>query len=236
MSQRITRGNKVKTTELLMDLSNDFQTQMSSFKDELQKKLESGESSTGSLSKEHKIYVQELLLKFDVFEKNIFQRLKLIEKQINNKCDVIEQRLYNKHLVLYGLQEEDGEVLLDLIPKVFLKHLKISNLDKNDLSDAYRLGKKSEKVRPVIIEFLRMWQRNLVFTNKSKFKGSKMYMNEMLIKPKLLLFNEVKEIYKNKCFTLNGRIVVNLNNKMNFIDTQDDFIRFKDLSNIYLIN
>lgn len=173
MSQRITRGNKVKTTELLMDLSSDFQTQMSSFKDELQKKLESGESSTGSLSKEHKIYVQELLLKFDVFEKNIFQRLKLIEKQIHNKCDVIEQRLYNKHLVLYGLQEEDGEVLLDLIPKVFLKHLKISNLDKNDISDAYRLGKKGEKVRPVIIEFLRMWQRNLVFTNKSKFKGSK---------------------------------------------------------------
>ena len=52
----------------------------------------------------------------------------------------------------------------------------------------------------------------------------------MLVKSKLQLFNELKEIYKNKCFTIKGRIAFPLNNKLYFIDSQTDFDKLKELS------
>lgn len=233
MSQRTTRSNKKdnSTADMLKNLSNDFQTQMCSFKNELQKKLDSAESSSGGAVQDvQKIYMQELMSKFVSFENNISLRLKLLEEQIINQCDILEQKSYENNLILHGLPEVVGDSLLQEVLHVFSNQLKITNLDMKDISVAYRLGKKSDKPRPVVIVFLRVWQRNLVFSNKSKLKGSKLFMSEMLVKSKLRLFNEVKEIYKNKCFTITGRIAVILNNKLHFIDSQIDFNKLKELS------
>ena len=154
-----TRSNKKdnNTADMLKNLSKDFQTQMCSFKNELQKKLDGAESSNsgGAVQDVQKIYIQELMSKFVNFENNIYLRLKMLEEQINNQCDMLEQELYENNLILHGLPEVDGDTLLQEIFDVFSNQLKITNLDKKDISDAYRLGTKCDKLRPVVFVFLR---------------------------------------------------------------------------------
>lgn len=234
MSQRSTRSNKkeVKAADMLKDLSSEFQTQMSMFKSDLKQKLSGESTSAAKLNDMHKNELLELLHKFETFEKNMSTKLQELEEHINTQYSVMEQKFCSKNIILYGLSEAENEnaLLIDNILEICLTKLKIEDLDKKDISEVYRLGKKSsDKVRPVAIVFLRMWQRNLVFTNKSKLKGSKLFMSEMLVKTKLALYNEVREIFKNKSFTIQGRIAVHINNKLYYVDTKYDLSKLMDM-------
>jgi len=66
-----------------------------------------------------------------------------------------------------------------------------SDLSVNKIDYCHRIGKRnSTKSRPVIIKFLSFKDRDMVFKNKKKLKGTQYIVKEDLTKVRLEVFNE----------------------------------------------
>lgn len=79
----------------------------------------------------------------------------------------------------------------------------------------------------MVVEFVCQWLRDAVFTRKSKLKGSRVVIVEMLVNKKLNLFRKVREKFKNSSWTVKGNIKVMINNKILQIDGLEQLDQLK---------
>lgn len=214
------------------ELSNRFQREMDQFKSEL------SQAQGIDLSGEGNSSLEDLSVKFTDFQKTINRELEVMRGQISllvaslgevkDSIDTINRGRCKNSLLVYGIKEEKDENFSSLIERT-LQTLNVSLaaknivLNKNLLSDCYRYGKRRKSGnRPVLLEFTQTWNRNNIYFSKSAFKGSKVVITELLAGSCYAIYREAKKLHGNNCWTVNGRVFVNVNGEKRMVRSLDD--------------
>lgn len=216
------------------EITNSFQRQMDDFKNQ----LALARGAEGSL--DGKSMIGELSHRFAVFENSVAADLEMIKVQISQLCtsvemlnksvDVSNGRFCRNKLLVYGLKEaasESSSELVDKIVRILNSTLGSKNIaiNKEQIVDCYRYGKNhnnSDKHRPVLLEFVHLWRRNLIFFNKSLFKGSKLVIAELLVGQRYDIYREARKRFRGNCWTVNGNIFICINGVKRLIRSLSD--------------
>ena len=151
-------------------------------------------------------------------------QVELLQKETDGlrvKLDDLEQQSKLNQLRIYGLSENNG---LQLVAQVSqMCDLKLNLKDIMPVH-CYRMGSyKNNKERAVIAVFDSLQQRNAVFQNKKKLRGTKIAIVEELTKPRHELLSLAKEkLGKNMVWTMGGRILTKHNNKKIWLKNESD--------------
>ena len=163
-----------------------------------------GEQSLADLSKSVKFITD----KFDEYEKEREEKNEIIKKlnekvsALTEKSKVLEesidqQRQYSRRncLLIHGVEENSNEDTDKLV------------LDKNDLEinltevaidRTHRIGdpkKKKKKAQPIIVKFVRYYDRKEVFSEKKYLKGKSISITESLTSFRMKKLEEAREKY-----------------------------------------
>lgn len=211
--------------EQIKNLGDRFQSEMDIFR----KELERARGSTGTTGIAGENAIDTLLERFLHFEATVTAELKRIGDRVETMSsslaslqmavDATEQKALKSGLLVYGIEESSGSTsAADLIAKTLTclnKHLSARNVNicEADISNAYFFGRKgnTDKPRPVLLEFTRIWCRDLLYFNKSAFKGSKIVISEVLTRSRHVMYLEAKRKFGKNCWTVNGSIFVHIN-------------------------
>lgn len=151
-------------------------------------------------------------------------KITALEKQMSNiqdenedlkiKIDNLEQQSKCNQLRVFGVPEGNNEKLDVTIKEIFENKMDTSGCQ---LDHCFRLGpfrKDAKHPRPILVTFSDVQQRNMVFRNKSKLKGSKVAITEELTRARYELLISCKEKFgKEKVWTSGGNIYTNINGK-----------------------
>lgn len=143
---------------------------------------------------ENKAYIEELKKKVCSLEKenqNIKQTVKTLEKKSKRN-----------NIIIFGIEENENEDTINEAVTNINRKLNLS-LEKTDINNGFRIGKKVEnKIRPIILELLRGHTKYTILNNCHKLKGQNISIARDLIKEELqeqkTLRNHLKEAKENK--------------------------------------
>ena len=164
------------------------------------------------------------------------KRLRDIIEKLELQLDDNEQRSRNGCLVIHGVPENDSEDTDDLVLDVINNSLELGNIDLNDIQRSHRLGPKknsrntrssstNNRPRPIILRFTSYRERDKVFRNKSKLKGSKVLITENLTRRRYELLQATLAKYgKGNTWTRDGRILTKVGERIVNINKMDDLI------------
>lgn len=122
--------------------------------------------------------VNSLTERFD----NIEQKNKLLEKKIDDqhtRINYLERQLRRRNIVLFGLEEEENSYheLEEKIIKIITTYLEVE-CNFNNIEATRRLGKKGEKVRPVVVTLNTMGLKIKILKNKFRLNNTTYYIKE----------------------------------------------------------
>lgn len=212
------------------DISRNLYKDLKDIKEEFQKSVSTGNNNTNQI---------DLITKLEIFENKANNEFELLQKElqllhettktIQENTDSLLQSTHNKKILLHGIDEGDEKnIYEDVINE--LKNYNV-NVIKEDVCNAYRLGKKlANKKRPVVLEFLHQWRRDDIFYNKSTLKGSSILITEMLTKSNYKRFQECFKRFKKDCWTLHGKTVVKVRDKKIIISNDDELRKLLNLN------
>ena len=148
--------------------------------------------------------------KFDEYKKDRKEkeeRIKALEdclinmsKQVNSlsgQIDKQEQYLRHNCLLVHDIPENKTEKTDDLCLPMINEHIELS-ITEADIECADRIGKPrdaGQKLRPVIVKFVRYNDRKNVFNRKKKIKGKNAAITESLTATQMKKLKEAREIY-----------------------------------------
>ncbi|XP_045508559.1 uncharacterized protein LOC123704289 [Colias croceus] len=113
---------------------------------------------------------------------NLEIKNELLEKKIEDQSKTVsnlERQLRRKNLVLFGVEEEEKsyEELEIIVMNIINTYIRIS-CDTNNIEAVRRLGKKGEKVRPIVITFNTLGFKLKVQKNKHYLQNTSYYLKE----------------------------------------------------------
>ena len=126
-----------------------------------------------------------------------------INKQVIDIADSVdsnEQHNRNIYLILRGVPEEDeDEETTSTFVDILNKHLP-TKLVPADISRSHRLGKKSNKARPIIARFARETKKMEIFRMKKHLKGKGVSLAENLTKKRVDLVKQASIALDTKMY------------------------------------
>ena len=141
--------------------------------------------------------------KLERLEFQLHSRTEKVE-ELKTKVDEIEQKQFERNVRIVGLPEDhDGESDLDTIQQLARKELHF-NLNRSDVRDIYRVGKKSNKKkhRDVIIKFKQKTVRDQFYQNRKnivqKEGEDQIYINDHLTENRANIFFAARKLVKGK--------------------------------------
>jgi len=157
---------------------------------------------------------------------------------LQDQHDALEQYIRRPCLIIKGLKETPKEDLLSAVPSLFANKLGI-NISSKDLVAVHRLPNhrkdnktsNSSERQPsspaaVIVKFLYMRDRDNVFFNKKKLKGTDFIISENLTQKRSALLKSVCDLSFTS-WTYNGDIfVLDKNNKRRKVKNIQDLERY----------
>ncbi|KAG6448447.1 hypothetical protein O3G_MSEX005486 [Manduca sexta] len=154
--------------------------------------------------------------------KNLELKNELLEKTIeeqNNKINNLERQFRRRNLILFGVEESEKsyDELERIVLNIINSYTKIS-CDTSNIEAVRRLGRKGEKVRPIVITFNTLGFKLKIQKNKHCFQNTSYYLKEdypmeILIKRKELQVQLQKEQDAgNTAFIKYDKLII-LNNK-----------------------
>lgn len=171
--------------------------------------------------------------KFLVLFREVMEGLTKVEERL----DEVEQYSRRNCLLIHGVEEKDGEDILQKVLVIFKEKIKV-DVQEHHIDRLHRIGKPRNMAdiikrghRPIIVKFVSYVQRNLVFSNKKNLKGCKIGVTESLTSNRLNILNSAKEKFnKSNVWTFDGKVVVLVNKNKNYISTH------RELSELILKN
>lgn len=150
-------------------------------------------------------------------------------KDLEQKADEQEQYSRRNSLRIFGLAETEKEDTLSVAMDLFQNQMGL-DIDVSGIDRVHRIGRKGERVRPVIVKFTSYRMRNMVFRSKSRLKADrtkKIFINEDLTKFRSELFFKTRQLKKKQqiadCWTFDGRVLLkNSRGVVTAINSQDD--------------
>ncbi|KAJ0180205.1 hypothetical protein K1T71_003609 [Dendrolimus kikuchii] len=204
--------------DTMSQLVTSFKQRMDNFEGELQK----GHSSTT---------LSSLAAEFSTFKVFTLNTLKVLQSQIEllqQSTDNMEMYSRRKILLIHGVKEDKQEDLVDIVSKLVISKLKLDDFSREHIRRCHRMGKPpstSKKPRPILLKLSDISLRNLVWSAKSKLKGSGVTVSEFLTKMRHNTFMEARKRFGiSKCWTQNGTIFVTA--------ADDNRFRIKQLSDL----
>ncbi|VDI24352.1 Hypothetical predicted protein [Mytilus galloprovincialis] len=201
--------NRIEQVERCTQLiSNEFDTQkkkLSEFKtelDKISKQLKSSKTSADSVDKKVSESLEEM-------------------KKENDKLKVdltdVQFKSMRNNLIFYNIDESEEENCTETVMTFCEENLKIEQVaTKIKVTDAYRLGKKSDKTRPILVKFHSFENRDFVKRNAKQLKGSPYGISEQLPreilkrrKEKLPILKDLRERLNLKAYFVKDKIYVN---------------------------
>ena len=178
-----------------------------------------GEKQLDDLTKS----VNLISTKFDEYEKDRkehIETIKNLKKEVNNLSDRLEnaekrledQEQYSRRncLLLHGIEETDKEDTDQLVLDVINKDMEI-DLPISAIERTHRIGnpkQKRKKSRPIIVKFVRYYDRKNIYVNKKCLKGKGVSVTESLTKFRMTKLLEAREIHGfSNVWTIDGRIM-----------------------------
>lgn len=143
--------------------------------------------------------------------------------RLNNKIDDLEQYQRRQCLRIFGVKEEQAEdtdkIATDVAGRIGVE-LSITDIDRS-----HRIGKKSDKPRPIIVKFISYRKRREVFTNKKNLRGTGVTVREDLTRARHLLLKECITKYGlTNVWTQDGDIIIKLGDRKHRVKCQEDMI------------
>lgn len=153
-----------------------------------------------------------------------------INTQLVSRVEELEQKIKLSQLRMYGVKEKKGENITDVVNNLLEEKGIVEQKGDIQIVSCYRIGtvkSGSKKPRPVILKFSAEYQRNIVFYNKKKLKGSKITLTEDLTKPRYnLLLKAKEEIGKENVWSQDGNICIKFNGQKHVIKTELELQEF----------
>ena len=137
---------------------------------------------------------------------------------LEERVDECEQYSRRNCLVIHGVAElPQKEDCVQMAINVFEKNLGVT-IPMDRIDRAHRLGKIQQRTaasvvkegrRPIIVKFISYYDRNLVFTNKKKLKGTKLLITESLTVKRInIMTAAVSKFGRSNVYSYDGRIYV----------------------------
>lgn len=130
--------------------------------------------------------IADLSLHFNKQLSEIASEVKTVKTEnalLETRLRTAERQLKRNNLIVYGIVEEDGETQADILKSfttLLGEKLQI-NLSNKDFSNCFRLGKKGNRSRPILIEVLSNFSKQLIIRQRAKLRGTNIFINEDLI-------------------------------------------------------
>ncbi|CAH1153920.1 unnamed protein product [Phaedon cochleariae] len=166
--------------------------------------------------------VEELGSKLDkevLVLKNKIREVEETNRDLQKRLDTAERKLKYKNLIFFGINEqqfETDEHILQSIKTIIIDNLGIQNFYvSSEIANAYRLGRKTVKSRPLLVEFVSNFTKKVVVSKRSQLKGRKIFIAEDLTEKerieRKILVEAVKRARSNRinAFLRGNKLVVN---------------------------
>lgn len=113
----------------------------------------------------------------NIEQKNEFLERKAEEQSV--KINILERQIRRKNLVFFGVEESEKSYheLEDMITNIINTHFKVP-CDRNNIESARRLGKKNDKVRPIVVSFTTMGFKLNIQKTKNCLDNTSYYIKE----------------------------------------------------------
>lgn len=152
--------------------------------------------------------------------------IKSLQKQnqeLRNRLEGTEHYIRSKNIRVYGIIEQETEVLVDVMCEVLRSKLK-TNITTNDVDQIYRVGKKSaDSTRPIIVKLASIKTKELILKSRKMLKGTAVVVAEDLTREKHSLLKEaVQRLGSRNVWTMNGSVYVNAKNRKYRIRCRED--------------
>lgn len=178
------------------------------------------------------VICKPLLTEMEQLKENIRQKDELI-LQLETKIELLElkqddQEQYSRRnsLRIYGLQESDGENLMESLPNLLSKETGLDPpMQKEEICRVHRVGRKvpEKRPRPIILKFATYQARERLFKKRLLLKKSSalqsVFINEDLTKRRSRLLYDARMLKKGSkitdVWTKDGKIFIkSLNGKI----------------------
>lgn len=193
----------------LDEITNFFNTKMAEYDEKITKLASS--SSIGVVD------INSLSQDFANFKSFVWKALSLLKNQtelLSLGMERHEAYLRRKVLLIHGIPEDQQENLINRVTTIFCKQMGLAEFSYSSIEVCHRLGSHKEKVRPVLVRFRDLHQKELIWMKKTSLKGSGLTISEFLTKSKHELFMEARKVFGvNKCWSSNSKIIVMLPDK-----------------------
>ncbi|CAC5403656.1 unnamed protein product [Mytilus coruscus] len=101
--------------------------------------------------------------------------------RLQNELTDVHMSSMRNNLIFYNIPENETDLCSDVVLEFCGKNLKIENpADKITIRDSFRLGKKTEKNRPIMVKFANFVMRDLVKKSSRNLKDSPFGISEQL--------------------------------------------------------
>lgn len=217
--------------ESLITMNEMFTVKMNEFQQELHKS--SSPATTSSLAAD-----------FHNFKSFTLSALSTLQKQVELigwQMDRQEMRRRRKMLLFHGIAEEKSEDPLARVVTVIGDKLDLTDFSSSSIKASYRIGRPSDKTRPIAVKFLDISIRNKVWYAKTKLKGSGITQSEFLTPPRHATFLEARQRFGvRKCWTRDGIIHITTpdgsKHRVEYISELDNLPRSKSPQNTVPVN
>ncbi|CAG9824474.1 unnamed protein product [Phaedon cochleariae] len=144
---------------------------------------------------------------------------------LETKVEHIERMSKIKNLIVYGEEQaanETPELCENKIINFFQDKLELA-VSPSDLDQCYRIGKAQDgKPRPILVQFLSIKTRDLIFKKKKMLKNTNYFMKEDLTASAVETLKLASEKYgKNNVWSQSGRIFANINGKKTVVNCKN---------------
>lgn len=119
--------------------------------------------------------INEKFNEMDLKYKHLVEKLDIQEKQI----DYLERENKRRNLVFFGIEEEERSYfqLYTKVTYIITMNMKLS-CEKYDIENIKRIGKKGNKVRPVIVTLTTLGKKIEILKNKKSLASTSYYIQE----------------------------------------------------------
>ncbi|XP_052754449.1 uncharacterized protein LOC128201457 [Galleria mellonella] len=158
--------------------------------------------------------VADIASEFTIFKHMTLKSLQSLQHQVDllaKEVDLQEMRGRRKILLLHGVSESDREDVNSVVCSVLVDQLKLVEFSTEHISRCHRMGRitTNEKARPLLVKFRDINTRDMIWSNKTKLKGTNVSISEFLTKTRHDTFMAARQRFGvRKCWTRDGFVHV----------------------------
>lgn len=167
--------------------------------------------------------IDELSLKINSFSM-VATDIQSEQEELKQKIEELEQKSKINELRFYGVPDVVSNKTKETVEDIIKSKLEIPNVK---IVRCQRIGSKNKsKKNAVVVKFDSILQRNLIYFNKKKLKGSGIVIVEEMTKGKhdLLLFAKEK-LGKEKVWTVEGRLYTRKDGRRLLLANEEEILK-----------